>query len=275
MQQDTIQRQEGGRRTRGDARTERPLVSIITVVYNGGDALRSTLDSTFAQSYKDYELIIIDGASTDGTIQKLISLDNEIDYWLSERDGGIYDAMNKGLKIARGAWIYFLNAGDTFVGPHVLEQIAAELKKSNVGIVVGYVRALADGEVTGRFPLDVSKTDSARQLFGCKFCHQALFVRKQRYENIEGFDLRFSTFADFFACYQIVRKFGGFDHAPIEIANFDLGGVSSDYRKSARLYRERERIFQVVGEGKSPFLYFLGLCRAYAYRYKRTVLKKL
>ncbi len=275
MQQDTIQRLEGGRRTRGVARSKPPFVSIITVVYNGGGALRSTLESAFVQAYKDYELIIIDGASTDDTIQNLVAFDDQIDYWVSEPDRGIYDAMNKGIKAATGEWIYFLNSGDSFVSQNVLMQAAEVLKQSNAEILAGYVRVLSKGKVTGRFPLNISKTNSARQLFQSRFCHQALFVRKQSYDNIGGFDLRFPTFADFFACYQIVNKFGRFDHAPIEIANFDLGGVSSDYRKSARLYRERERIFQDVGEGKSPHAYFLGLCRAYAYQYKHAILKNL
>ncbi|MGB8478567.1 MAG: glycosyltransferase family 2 protein [Acidobacteriaceae bacterium] len=274
MHQETIQRIEGGRRTRGDAPDRKPLVSIITVVFNGGEAFAPTMDSVLFQSYIDYEWIVVDGGSTDGTVQQIVSREDKIDYWLSEPDRGIYDAMNKALTLARGTWVYFLNSGDTFVNPYILAQVAAVLTETAAEIVVGYVRVVSAGILKGRFPLDFVDTKTARKLFRNRFCHQALFVRHQSYSAVGGFDLTFPTFADFQACYKIVRKAGGFERCNIEIANFDLGGVSSDYRRSAELYMERESLFEGCGEGKTRLSYLAGLLRAHAYRYKRSIQEK-
>lgn len=112
MQQDTIQRLEGGRRKRGDVRAKQPLVSIITVVFRDKEELKNILNNVFEFDTSEFELIVIDGGSRDGTVELLRQWDEKIDYWLSEPDSGIYDAMNKGIEAARGAYILHLNAGD-------------------------------------------------------------------------------------------------------------------------------------------------------------------
>src|SRR5450432_3085742 len=89
-----------------------PLVSVVTVVYNGAAQLRSTIESVLGQKRDDIEYIIVDGGSTDGTIDILRGLDDRIDYWISEPDAGIYDAMNKGIHLARGKFVHHLNIGD-------------------------------------------------------------------------------------------------------------------------------------------------------------------
>ena len=94
----------------------KPLISIITVVYNGEKFLEKTIQSVINQTYKNIEYIIIDGGSTDGTVDIIKKYEEQIDYWVSERDGGIYDAMNKGIDKANGVGLLFLNAGDYFVG---------------------------------------------------------------------------------------------------------------------------------------------------------------
>ena len=93
-----------------------PLITIITVVYNGEKFLEKTIKSVINQSYQNIEYIIIDGGSTDGTVDIIKKYEDRIDYWGSERDDGIYDAMNKGLEVSTGEGILFLNAGDYFVG---------------------------------------------------------------------------------------------------------------------------------------------------------------
>ncbi|MEO6829567.1 MAG: glycosyltransferase family 2 protein [Acidobacteriaceae bacterium] len=274
MPQNALQRQEGGRRTRQGHHAEAPLISVITVVYNGSKSITPTVNSVATQTFHNYELIVVDGASTDGTVDALNQMDDKIDYWVSEPDAGIYDAMNNGIKLARGEWLYFLNSGDTFVSPRVLERIAAFLEQSSAPIVVGYVNVLDDGNAAGRFPLGIASSHSIRELFRNRFCHQALFIRRKSYQEVGGFDARFPTFADFFAFCRISKRLGGFEQVPIEIANFDLFGASSDYRKSLPLYRERERIFNQLGEKKSPPAYLIGMARAFAYRYKRMVSSK-
>ena len=91
-----------------------PLITIITVVLNNRKFLQKTIDSVLNQSYKNYEFIVIDGKSTDGTVNILQKNNSKIDFWISEKDNSIYDAMNKGIKFSRGSIIVFLNSDDIF-----------------------------------------------------------------------------------------------------------------------------------------------------------------
>ena len=97
-----------------------PLVTIITVVFNGEQLIEETVLSVLNQSYNNVEYIVIDGGSDDGTLKILSKYNDKIDYWLSEPDNGIYDAMNKGIALASGEWINFMNCGDRFASTDVL-----------------------------------------------------------------------------------------------------------------------------------------------------------
>ncbi len=110
---------EGGLRTKGyfkNPDNQKPLITIITVVFNNDKNIEDTILSVINQSYKNIEYLIIDGGSTDNTIEIIKKYENFIDYWFSEKDDGIYDAMNKGCKLATGQGLCFLNSGDKFIG---------------------------------------------------------------------------------------------------------------------------------------------------------------
>lgn len=98
-------------------------ISIITVCYNCKEQLEKTILSVASQSYKDKELIVVDGGSDDGTLEVISKYSQIITKWISEKDDGIYDAMNKGLEMASGEWVNFMNAGDVFANPQVLDKI--------------------------------------------------------------------------------------------------------------------------------------------------------
>lgn len=104
-------------------KSKTPKISIITIVLNNRIFLEHTIQSVSDQVFKNYEYIIIDGGSTDGTKELIKDSAGKIDYWVSEPDRGIYDAMNKGAKLAKGEWLLFLNAGDRFANPEVLSDI--------------------------------------------------------------------------------------------------------------------------------------------------------
>jgi Glycosyl transferase family 2 len=117
---------EGGLRTKGIERrgmAERPLISVITVVYNGASNLEQTIQSVINQDCQNFEYIIIDGGSTDGTIEIVEKYADRIDYWMSGRDAGLYDAMNRGIDLAAGEWLSFMNCGDFFADSRSLSRV--------------------------------------------------------------------------------------------------------------------------------------------------------
>ena len=99
-------------------------ISVITVAYNASRYIETTILSVINQTYSNIEYIIIDGGSTDGTVDIIKKYSNKISYWISEPDKGIYDAMNKGINKATGEWINFMNAGDTFHNPDTLSAVS-------------------------------------------------------------------------------------------------------------------------------------------------------
>ncbi len=110
--------------------------SIITVNYNNKEGLRKTIESVIHQTYRDFEYIVIDGGSTDGSAEVLKEYDKEIDYWISEPDKGIYNAMNKGIAQAHGDYLNFMNSGDCFYTETVLQQVEPHLCEAS--IIVGH-----------------------------------------------------------------------------------------------------------------------------------------
>lgn len=114
----TITPRAGGTRLAGSVKQSLPglpLVSIVIAVLNGARYLETALNSVFAQGYPNIELLVMDGGSSDGTVELLQRYNNRIDYWISEPDGGVYDAWNKALKLARGEWIAFLGSDDRYL----------------------------------------------------------------------------------------------------------------------------------------------------------------
>ena len=129
---------QGGQRTHGIKKKsliEKPLISIITVVFNGGMTLEDTILSVLKQTYSNIEYIIIDGGSNDDTLDIIQKYDTELDFWLSEEDEGIYDAMNKGIKLASGDYIGILNSDDFFSNPQVVKKIAERFVAEKVDAV--------------------------------------------------------------------------------------------------------------------------------------------
>ena len=112
-------------------------ISVITVVYNDVSHIRQTIDSFLCQTWSEKELIVIDGGSTDGTADIIRQYSGQIAYWCSEPDGGIYDALNKGISYANGDWINVLNSGDYFISPDTLERIFSTADTSDADIIYG------------------------------------------------------------------------------------------------------------------------------------------
>lgn len=129
---------EGGLRTRGvykHSLPDKPLITVITVVFNGAATIEGTIQSVINQSYNNVEYIIVDGGSNDGTAEILKRHEHAIDYWVSEKDNGIYDAMNKGIALASGSYIGMLNADDLLAGQAVLQDYADKFRAMDVDAI--------------------------------------------------------------------------------------------------------------------------------------------
>jgi putative colanic acid biosynthesis glycosyltransferase len=209
------------------------LISIITVVYNGEQFLEKTIQSVKNQTYKNIEYIIIDGGSTDGTVEIIKKYEDYIDYWVSEKDKGIYDAMNKGSQIATGDFINFLNADDIIYKNNTLENIVKNM--INIDSVYYGRASIVSDKVCWIYPNKEVK-DFSKWLKLNLPNHQTIFFPKSFYKNY-FYDLRLSIGADddykLFALKNYTTKF--IDEIVVE---FQRGGVSSNHR-SLKLFKQR------------------------------------
>ncbi|MDE5807119.1 MAG: glycosyltransferase [Muribaculaceae bacterium] len=179
-----------------------PLITIVTITFNAEKELPRTMDSVLEQSYKNFEHLIIDGASTDRTLE--IARRNPDARILSEKDKGLYDAMNKGLANARGEYILFLNAGDTFRSPDVLAMYANAAEKGYDIIYADTMIVDEEGNDTG------PRHYSAPELLtfesfskGMLVCHQAFMVRRQ---ITPQYDLQYRFSADYDWTIKCIRN---------------------------------------------------------------------
>ena len=227
-QPQTGRKGEGGLRTREHFKKSlpgKPLISVITVVFNDETYLEETMQSVFNQTYDNVEYIVIDGGSTDGTVDIIKRHEEKIDYWSSEPDQGIYYAMNKGILLVHDpdSYIYYLNSGDTFNGNTVLSTVVETLP--DVDFWYGRIN-LVDEEtcITVR---SGSEIDPKNLLFGMASSHQTMLCRRWVFDVIGGFDCRYRIVADYdwvnrvFRNPAVTRK-----HGNIVVANMRSGGAS-------------------------------------------------
>ena len=208
---------------------DQPKISIITVVLNAAGELERTVHSVLGQEYPHLEFIVIDGGSTDGTLEVIKTLGKKIDHWTSGPDRGIYDAMNKGLAIATGEWINFMNAGDVFTGK---DAVSKAMSGDLEGFGVVYGDSIADyphAQVLRRAGM------AEDMIRGMVFCHQAAFVRREL-ATVKGFDLSFPVGADFDMMIRLFSSGVRFLHLPFPVAVIDVSGVSN--RKMVQSARE-------------------------------------
>lgn len=222
-----LRRCEGGRRIREFPNVinnkATPLVSIITVVYNGGKTLEQCIRSVLLQSYDNIEYIIVDGGSRDETLNIIEHYDSDIDYWVSEQDGGIYDAMNKGLQLASGDYIGMLNSDD-WLEPDAIDTL---VKAFRPGIDFVYGDVFIADEY-GR--IDKLKTVEEPIVgalpYRMPFSHQTFYMRREVFEVVGGYDTRYRLSADLeLVCRVLSLGFIG-AYAGGPIATFRSGGAS-------------------------------------------------
>jgi glycosyltransferase involved in cell wall biosynthesis len=205
-----------------------PILSVIVVCKNPGPRLATALASVWEQREIEPELIVIDGASTDGTAAWLAARRDRCATLVSEPDGGVYDAMNKGLAHAHGEWVYFLGADDRVAGDTVLSEVIHWTRKSEAGVVAGEA-AYDDGRI---YKLRSGVNPIARNFVH----HQAAFYRRGLFEENGGFDTSLAIMADYEFNVRLWKGRVRFKPIPLRVAACGVGGLSDS--GGWRVYRE-------------------------------------
>ena len=208
--------------------------SIITINFNNKDGLSHTINSIISQTNNDYEFLIIDGGSDDGSKEIIIKYDKQITYWVSEKDNGIYHAMNKGVTHARGDYCIFMNSGDCFHSPDVLDSIV----NYQEDIICGKVIKGKNTSVSGLYKSSITLVDLMR----ASLPHQAMFIKRELLVN-HPYDEHYKILSDWKFCIEtIVFDDCSFRNVDVIVADYDTYGISTN--SNGLLPKEREQILK-------------------------------
>ena len=213
-------------------------LSIITINYNNAIGLVKTINSVIDQTYKDLEYIVIDGNSTDESNQIINKYKEQLNYWVSETDTGIYNAMNKGIKAATGKYLLFLNSGDVLLNNHVLEDV----KKHGLNCDIVYGNILLDS---------IKKTEvysppddiTFKYFFKASLPHPGSFIKKTLFVNAGFYDERLKIVSDWkFFMLAICKYQCSYKHIEIVVSRYDSSGISSDSANLFLIEQERKSV---------------------------------
>lgn len=246
----------GGKRSKGVTRSSqqgKPLISVVTVVYNGAATLEKTIQSVIDQDYDNIEYVIVDGNSTDGTLDLIKKYNDRIDYWVSEPDKGIYDAMNKGIQLCTGDYIGLINADDWYM-PNVISKVV-----SSIGSHPD--KKVFHGDIWIHYPNGQKKIKKARiSRFLLKYWemvmnHPSFFVHRSLYEQ-RLFDTQLRVSSDHkWTLTTFLERQDDFHYIAEPISNFSAGGASMTIPLS-KVLREGKQVSNDLGFG--PMETFIG-----------------
>lgn len=223
-------------------------ISVITVCKNAENTIEKTLQSVFKQTYKNIEYIVIDGVSTDKTLEIVDNYKDKIAYIVSEKDTGIYNAMNKGVKLATGDVLYFLNADDSVYDENVFQDIVNAFKENNPDVVFGDMlcsnnRQLSDEQVNMK-PGDIYKYNFFNSSFSFmeqSICQQVMFYKKSLFDKYGHYDESYKIYGDWEINARFMLKHNcSCKYIDRTIADFELGGISTKKTSETDKIREAE-----------------------------------
>ena len=232
-------------------------VSIITITYNAKNTIFNSLNSVFNQSYKNIEHIIVDGGSKDNTV-KICKEFNHISKLISEPDKGVYDAFNKGLKLATGDVIGFLNADDTFYNENSIQDIVDAFSNNETDIVYGnldYVNK--EGKVIRNWISKPYENGLVKKAW--MPAHPTFYCKKEVYDRLDGYNDSFKIAGDFELCLRFLE----INNIPSyylnkKLVNMLVGGISNSGLSSKfTIFKEELRAFKINNISVNPFLFFL------------------
>jgi len=245
---------EGGLKTQGCFkydREDKPLITIITVVYNGDKNLEETIKSVINQSYDNIEYIIIDGGSTDGTLDIIEKYDKAINYWISEPDRGIADAFNKGVIASSGSYINFQGDGDGFYEEHVVENLAKDLDASKDILVSGKIIRIDENGKRLYVSKQPKKFSKISLLFKMSLPHQGLFTHRQFFEEYGLFDVNNKFCMDYEHLLRAYKKFPKVILKDIIVSKWRADGIGNN--RELDIYHEYDAIKR--GNNVAPRFY--------------------
>lgn len=239
-----------------------PMISVVICTYNSGEITRRAIESVLNCNYENIECLVIDGASKDGTVNIIKSyVDNPKFRYISESDTGIYNAMNKGWRMAKGEWIHYLGADDELL-PNGLHELLDNVDETQFDIIYGHVI--------------IRQSDGKQKMAKCKkytylpihtfACHQGIIMRKSLFEKLNGFDENLKVLADkdlFIRTY----KYGKcrYKKTSATVAIFQAGGISSGIKKNLK------ENWYIYIKNKPSVLFLLYVFQAYT----RVLIKRL
>ncbi len=218
-----------------------PVVSIITVNLNNAPGLQQTVDSVLGQAHTDYEFIVIDGGSTDGSVAFLQQHSDQITHWTSEPDRGIYHAMNKGISRATGTYCLFLNSGDWLVDEYVLEQCFAHNHTSD--LLIGGCHILESNNRIHTYSLKQDLTFWS--FFGTTIPHQSVFIKRSLFGKLGSYDETYRIHGDYqFWIRAVIINTCSVASLHGVVANYNLEGISGQAAHAKQSQCEIQHIQQ-------------------------------
>ena len=215
-------------------------ISIITINYQNLEGLKKTVQSVINQTYSNIEYIVIDGNSEDGTKEFLESQDSNIDYWISEPDKGIYNAMNKGILKAKGDYLLFLNSGDTLYNNQVISDITPSLT-SDEDFIVGnlFLDAQPEGKIKSH-----PKKMTMSFLFRSTIAHPSSFIKREIFAMYGVYDEQLKIVSDW-KLFFVALALNGASYKSIDtiISTFDMNGISSQKEQADNIKQEKNSVF--------------------------------
>ena len=231
-------------------------LSVITICYNEPN-LEATCESIVNQTWQDFEWIVIDGGSNKETLDIFEKYKHRINKFVSEPDKGIYDACNKGIKLAEGEYLNFMNAGDSFYNSKVLENVVAT--NSNEDILYGDINAryMDNTEKIIAFPEQLNEVF----FFNDNINTQGIFAKRDLFLQYGNFDTQYKIASDYDRWLKFYSESKTFKHLPIVIANYKMDGISS-VEKSQKLLLEEKSTIQSKYFSQSEINKFMDMCNA-------------
>jgi len=246
---------------------KQPLITIIIAVYNAEGTIQQCIDSIVNQTYKNKEIIIVDGASSDNTVALLRKNAAHLSYWVSEPDSGVYNAFNKGLKHASGEWIYFLGADDYFWNDCVLEEVVKRLMTTPANIKIAYGCVMLVNDKNENI-LQLGKPwNETKKIFSqlMNIPHQGVMHRRSLFEIHGVFDESFKITGDYEMLLRELKKNDALFIDNSIIAGYRQGGISSVSANALRVNSEYRRAQKLNGLNFPGLMWISNQIKIYTY----------